>query len=553
MILTKSDYLAKINGLLPDNSTQQISPEDLRESLTDLVDSVHLFLDGKEINTANFSSPDYRTTLGGDLALEKINLVNRLSIDNTAFGYYALGANYVSSGNTALGSYALGCNLDGTHNVAVGLNALGGNVKGSGNVGIGNFSLLTNKHGSYNIAIGHGAGHYAHSGINSDTNSFQFFLGAYPGFEQDHTCDIVDSSGARPLLYGKLDDLLLGVAVPSTHNDGGTLQVSGDITPFTSGESNLGTSKYAFNSVNEVVYFSGGKVGLNTDAPSGDYGVMTSKGHIVPHEDAKWSLGNKVLRWDGWFNDLVVSGQLHANDVNYNHINECLYDCKTLHLATSGFCDPDDMGFHNDTLCGYLSDEGIDGGGFEIHSSGSDYQRNYSFLFRYPDPSTKCIDPIVKGGPDELYARARWQSNISIQLESGRHVQADRILGGRDKLSLVKSSGCFGLLLRTDFNTEKSILDFGPEEIIESGYCNKDFNFLSASGDFQLPDGNISGHDISVMYGSIDSGVKVTQQFSSRIKNCNTLRGFRWVYHDEIDSKASGCDDSGSPRHNPLA
>ena len=58
MILTKSDYLAKINGLLPDNSTQQISPEDLRESLTDLVDSVHLFLDGKEINTANFSSPD---------------------------------------------------------------------------------------------------------------------------------------------------------------------------------------------------------------------------------------------------------------------------------------------------------------------------------------------------------------------------------------------------------------------------------------------------------------------------------------------------------------
>ena len=94
---------------------------------------------------------------------------------------------------------------------------------------------------------------------------------------------------------------------------------------------------------------------------------MTSKGHIVPHEDSIYSLGHKNLKWDGWFNDLVVSGQLHANDVNYNHINECLYDCKTLHLATSGFCHPDDMGFHNDTLCGYLSDESIDGGGFEIH------------------------------------------------------------------------------------------------------------------------------------------------------------------------------------------
>ena len=104
MILSKSEYLDKINGLLPDNSTQQISPQDLRESLTDIVDSVHLFLTDREIDTLNFSSPNYRTTRGGDFALEKMSLVNRLSIDNTAFGYYALGANYVSSGNTAVGS-----------------------------------------------------------------------------------------------------------------------------------------------------------------------------------------------------------------------------------------------------------------------------------------------------------------------------------------------------------------------------------------------------------------------------------------------------------------
>ena len=67
-ILSKSEYIAKINGLLPDNSTQQISPEDLRESLVDLIDSVHLFLDGNEITSANFASPDFRTTRGGDWA-----------------------------------------------------------------------------------------------------------------------------------------------------------------------------------------------------------------------------------------------------------------------------------------------------------------------------------------------------------------------------------------------------------------------------------------------------------------------------------------------------
>ena len=103
-------------------------------------------------------------------------------------------------------------------------------------------------------------------------------------------------------------------------------------------------------------------------------GIMTVKGMLYPTKINLFS-GAQKLRWDGWFNDLVVSGQLHANDVNYNNINECLYDCKTLHLATSGFCDPDDLGFHNDTLCGYLSDESIDGGGFEIHSSGADYQK----------------------------------------------------------------------------------------------------------------------------------------------------------------------------------
>jgi hypothetical protein len=533
MILSKSDYLSKITSLLPDNSTQQISPEDLRESLVDLVDSVHMFLVGQEINTSNFSSPDTRTTIGGDLALEKINLVNRVSVDNTAYGYYALGANFVSSGNTAVGSYALGCNLQGTHNTAIGLNALGGNVNGSGNIGIGNFSLLSNKHGDYNIAIGHGAGHF----VRSDDN-LKFFLGAYPGFDQEHTCDIVADSGKRPLLYGELDGLRLGVAVPSTHTDGGSLQVSGDATPFASGDGNLGTSKYAWHSVNEALFFSGGKIGVNTSTPSGSHGVMTVDGHLVPNETKIWSLGHDDLRWDGWFNDVHITGQLEVFDTNYHNINECLYDCKTLHLATSGFCDPDDLGFHNESLCGYLTDESLDGAGFEIHSSGTDYRDNYFFLYRFPDTSLKACALEE----DNKFSRARWQSNISLEVTPGRHVQTDRVLGPRDKLSLVTQSGCFGLGLKTDFSTAKNRVDFGPIGISDSGFCGKDFNFLSASGDTLL-EGNLVGNDLSVMFGSVDSGVKLTQQFSSRIKSCSTIRGFRWVYHDEFDKPSVGCDN----------
>ena len=61
MILTKSEYLSSIQTLLPDNSTQLISPLDLRTSLINLVDSVTNFIDG-DINADNFSTPEILTT-----------------------------------------------------------------------------------------------------------------------------------------------------------------------------------------------------------------------------------------------------------------------------------------------------------------------------------------------------------------------------------------------------------------------------------------------------------------------------------------------------------
>ena len=76
MILSKQDYIASINTLLPDNSTQQISPLDIRTSLINLVDSVVNFIDG-DICADNFCTPESRNTRGGVLALSQLSLAGR--------------------------------------------------------------------------------------------------------------------------------------------------------------------------------------------------------------------------------------------------------------------------------------------------------------------------------------------------------------------------------------------------------------------------------------------------------------------------------------------
>ena len=525
MILSKSEYISSINSLLADNSTQQISPEDLRTSLANLVDSVPNFLADREINAANISTPDIRTTRVGDLAIGKMHLVHRTSVDNSAFGYYSLGANYVGSGNTALGSYALGCNLYGDHNIGVGFNAVAGNVDGSGNVGIGNYSLHTTKKGDFNIAIGHGAGNY----IGEDS-SYNFYVGSHP-INSDSLCDIVTGSGGPPLLFGDLKNIKLGVGVNTLH-DNGAVQVAGDVAPSATGVYHVGNSNFPWKSVNETVYFSGGKVAVGTEWPSGDQGLMTVAGNIVPSETDTYSIGyrnnsdaTKNLFWDGYFNDILVSGNAVIHDLQYNTINECLYDCKTLHLATSGLCDGSEYGFHNSAVCGYLNDEGIDGAGFEVHSSGSNYVRDYRFIYKFPDPSLTCLEA------DDHFARSRWLSNISIQIESGKHLQTDRVLGD-SKLSLATQSGCYGLFFRSH-STSGNRVFLSPEANVSGNYSYvQDVNFIGNSGATVLANGNPSGYNFTVSHGVVDSGVTVAQKFASRINS--SMLGFGLEYHDDI-------------------
>ena len=530
MILTKTEYIDKINSLLEDNSTQLISPLDIRISLRDLVDSVHLFTDGNEIVSSNFATPDTRSTIAGELALGKLQYAGRTSVDNSAFGYYALGANYQGAQNTAIGSHSLGCNLHGTYNTAVGFNSLAGNTTGSGNVTLGSLAFQNGRTGSFNIAIGHGAG--SHVGTDA---SYTFYLGVNP-IDSEAGCVDDNQSGVAPLMFGDLQNHKLAIGIEALHNYG-TLQVSGDIAPSHSGLYNIGNSTYNFASLNELIHFSDQKIAIGAGEvkPSGDQGFITVSGNIVPMENGIFSLGwsdgtpnGEKLLWDGYFNDILVSGNAIINDLQYNTINDCLYDCKTLHLATSGLCDDAGLGFHNDAVCGYLSDEGIDGGGFEIHSSGYDYQRDYKFIFRNSDPDIKCLEI------DNHFSRSRWQSNISIEIDSGCHFQGNRVLGSHS-LSLAKQSGCYGIFTRSEHPSgDKAYI--GREDHVGAYPTFKDVNFIANSGTHLGADANPSGYDYSVMLGTVDSGVKITHEFASRIKTTAGKRGFRIVYHDELDA-----------------
>jgi len=503
MVYDSAEYISYINGLLPDNATQEISPQDLRSAFFATADSLHLLLNGN-VDTSNLSTPDDRNTAVGIDALGKINLPGYGSSDSTAVGYMSLYGNFSGVKNTSVGSNAMSCNIYGNYDVGVGYSALASNVRGSGNIGVGSHTLHSNKDGDFNIAIGHGAGYYIDNfPANLSANSYKLFVGVHDEVDSESVCDADYSLSSSPLLYGDLKTLQLAVSTKTLHNFG-TLQVSGDVTPSTYGVGSVGNAQRSWASLavdsgisyhgasgmtigyytprdqeqypdqylhSNVLYLDGdGRFGLGA-VPSGQ-GLMTVAGNIVPDTDGVHKIGTPDLMWDGFFNDLVVSGNATVNDLQYNTINECLYDCKTLHLATSGFCDPSG-GLITSAVCGYLSDEALDGAGFEVHSSGSDYQRDYQFIYKFPNQELTCLET------DSNYSRSRWYSNISLEVERGRHVQTDRILG-EDQVSVVSQSGCYGMFIGSNGQRTYS----GPEPLVLSHY-NSNLNVVN-SGDVSI-------------------------------------------------------------------
>ena len=527
-VFSKQDFLDQLNQLIPDNSTQRISPLDIRTAFIDLADSVTSFLIGTEINAANISSPDTRTTRVGDFAIGKMDLVNHSSADNTAVGYYALGGNYNGINNTAVGSKALACNLYGTDNIGVGYDAVGHLVTGSGNVGVGNFTLLGNKAGSYNIAIGHGAGYY----INPN-DSYKFYLGSY-GITADDLCTVI-TSGAAPLLFGDLQNRVLGIGVNALHAYG-ALQVNGNVTPSGDGLNSVGDPHARWNQIyaSSGIGFLGQDFNFALLTPFGggytqtipfalgSNGKMYASGDFVPRQDGVQKLGDPTHRWDGYFNDIVISGHATIANLSYTTINECLYDCKTLHLATSGECS---QGLVDSTVCGFMTDEGIDGGGLEIHSSGVGYRRDYRWIYKFPDQTLTHLEQ------DSSYSRSRWLSNISIAITGGSHLQTDRVLG-TERLSLVTTSGGYGAFIRSNQYTPYSSKFFvGSEDHLKSNYAllNETTNNTDPDVVFMAPSGNTK--DFMFTVATPNSGLDVGYRLLSRASG--NWVGFGTEYHDD--------------------
>jgi hypothetical protein len=494
MILSKSQIVYNISTEISDNSTGQISPYDVRHNLLDIVDSVHVLLEGQKINTANFASLDIRSTRGGDLSLENVNLTNAINQDNTAFGYSTLKANYQGISNTAIGSYALSCNVHGENNVAVGHNALAGNSTGFMNVALGNYALQANKWGSGNIAIGHGAGYYTDRHTNN-----KLYIASHP-IDSTYICDNPLGSGLTPLVYGDLLSNKFGIGVNTLHSDA-SLQVSGNIGPSHDASFDLGSSSYTFNRL----YLASG---INFPSGNIDYsyalsGIAVSE-DIVPLEHDTYNLGTLNNRWAiGYFDQVVAN--------IYTVSETCKYACKTIYLASSGQCEPDNP-------CGYLSDAELEDAGFQMQSS--DDGRIYKFAFR---PSGYYDDTCFESY--NIYDQSHWNSNISLYIDSGCHIKSDRVIGS-GHLSLSTQPDCFGLFLR-DGNTYLTREDNVVASSDLAGIGS--VNFLSTSGSLD---------DYIVTYGGLEPGTDIAQRFVSNIKtkDGNKLEGFEIKYFDDADS-----------------
>lgn len=533
MILPKDVLVNNIVTEISDNSTGQISPYDIRHNLLDIVDSIHLLTQNLPLDGSNFGTRATRTTRVGEDALSKIELAGYFSIDNTAVGHSSLKANYQGIKNTAVGSNSLFCNIYGESNSALGYSALGGNTVGFGNVGLGNFTLNNNKGGNFNIAIGHAAGYY-------ETNAQNRLIIASHNVDSNYICDNPLGSGLTPLVYGDLSDLRFGIGVRSLHSEG-TLQVSGDISPAYNDNSNLGSLNYRF----KTLYLSSG-IYIDPDLYIGKLNdsSLQIKGDVVPESHNSYSLGSSDSLWNNaYFNNLYVSGTASVNFISADSVD---YFTKTLNLGCSGNISSLDGGGptsiydyleltpESTTCVSYLSDENLVNAGMVVHSSGNNYTRTYAFVFSPPNSSLSCLQS------DTPYSRSSWNSNISLHLASGTHLQTDRIIFP-SSINIVNSSGCYGIFSRGSgiFFSKSNLISYNQ---YPSGYLAGvgDINFYASSG---------NASDYTVTIGAPESGVTIRQRFLNGIKNKNVdllnnnkdkLNGFEIQSIDQSTSNIIG-------------
>ncbi len=498
MIISKPQLVQNIEREISDNSKGEISPNDIRHNLLDIIDSVHNLTEFHVLKSTNVDTTSgSRSTRFGEFTLENLRLGvdGYTSVDNTAVGYASLNKNFSGYANTALGAYSLNCNIHGHNNVGLGFNSVAANTTGYGNVGVGNYSIHNNKTGSLNIAIGHGAGYY----INRDDSS-KLFIASH-NVDRDYICSNETGEGLVPLIQGDLDssNLQVGIAVSGLHA-GAALQVGGSI--HTNQSSNythsLGSFTYKFKNLflNDSVFF-GDNNYIRYDSLSDSFDItgaanfegdldttgglhlakslivdenittagnisssgsltvnndISVSGNITPQASLSSRLGSAEYPWlSADFHNLNVTGSSKFN--KFEAVEQTHYLHKTIYLASKGYVDTLDGGgvkslqenYHpNDNIeppVGYLNDEELTGAGLNIYSSSTSYDRSYYLQFRPQDHSIK------HPAKDDAYSRSSWFSNISITTANGSHVKTDRIISS-DTIAMLNDKTGVGVFVR---------------------------------------------------------------------------------------------------------
>jgi len=573
MKTTRDNLISIINTDIPDNSTAEISPLDIRKNLLNIIDSVSNLTEKDDLRSNNLETTLSRSTRIGVSTHERRNTGIFSTTDDVAVGYAALKSQVEAARNVAVGAYALTCNMYGEDNVAVGYHSLGNTIGGYANVGLGAFTLENVKDGNFNIAIGHGAGYY----IGRD-DTYKLYIASHP-VDSDYVCANPTGSDLIPFIIGDMSEgnHKFGIGIKNFVDDISILQIAGRLVPSVDNSYDIGSSNHGFRSAyihnslyfglnrlyyldsstsfvltdsfkvegdltsTENIYSEGNAIINGSLTTGGDLAVNANSilngtvdiaGHLRPLNDVQQVVGDDQKRWlSAHVYSLYVDGIARIN--KFEAMEQTHFKNKTIFLASTGDMTSIDGGGaislydyyspSNDLPTepvGHLLDEDLNGAGLKTSSRGIDYYRTYSFSFKSRDGSLKYLES------DDVFSRSSWNSNISISVNDGKHIKTERVLSN-DSLSLVTDNDGLGVFLRNGSCYFAKEDDLSIDKI-----GNANYNFIA-------PSGTVDRFDISI--SSPVSGVNLFQRFlnnTSEYEFDNTLEkldGFQLGYVNDSE------------------
>jgi len=545
MLLSKPQLVNNILNELSDNSNESITPYHVRHNLLDVLDSLPELFSDLDIRSKNAKTPNTRTSIFGQRAIERSGFPNYESEDNSAFGFSALRLNFKGHRNTAIGSQSLRTNIYGSDNVSVGHDSLAANVSGSGNVSIGNFGLISNKEGDFNISIGHGAGYYI-----SGNDSYQFYLGSAP-IDSGVLCSDVDGSNFTPLLRGDLQQNMLAI---NTNDFVGNakLQVSGSISPSTNEDFDIGSSELVWkNLFASNIFLSSTRKFSNSDNVYFNF-------DLVPEDNSSYDIGSLSHSLNYLYTDNLLVNNTAVIE-NAEFIHQSHYLNKTINLAAKPAEVILDAGgsyslydyFLSETsnnLIPYLTKRQVDGAGLRVHVDTGD---TFDLLL-----DTKSSDIPF------------WKSNISLELPSDAYIKANNLHSSESfEIKLEKSESDNILSIRDDYfyfgektYGDNNTLGFGNYNFASQGsslitsfltpaqensVISQRF-FSSAYGsDNAANEGYYVGFELEYDNKSATSSIINNSVVNYPARSCFSIKSFS-PFSDQVQSSMTSVDSDGN-------